>query len=100
MVTAGEIEYALRELDELVRQIGASLDDRASASERMGLALAIVERACARLGHGLDLLSRPGRGSVFRVTVPLAAAGARNSRDNGDPRHLSSLAGAGVDRGS
>lgn len=26
--------HALRELDELVRQIGASLDDRASASER------------------------------------------------------------------
>ena len=72
------------------------LHRRASASEGMGLGLAIVERACARLGHGLDLLSRPGRGSVFRVTVPLAAAGARNSRDNGDPRHLSSLAGAGL----
>ncbi|MFD2816379.1 ATP-binding protein [Paracoccus aerius] len=72
------------------------LHRRASASEGMGLGLAIVERACARLGLGLDLLSRPGRGSVFRVTVPLAAAGARNSRDNGDPRHLSSLAGAGL----
>lgn len=72
------------------------LHRRASASEGMGLGLAIVERACARLGHGLDLLSRPGRGSVFRVTMPLAAAGARNSRDNGDPRHLSSLAGAGL----
>ncbi|WP_237168345.1 PAS-domain containing protein [Paracoccus shandongensis] len=72
------------------------LHRRASASEGMGLGLAIVERACARLGHGLELLSRPGRGSVFRVTVPLAAAGSGAGKDSGDPRHLSSLAGAGL----
>lgn len=72
------------------------LNRRASASEGMGLGLAIVERACARLGHGLDLLSRPGAGSVFRVSVPLAAGGPGTSRDNSDPQHLSSLAGAGL----
>ena len=48
------------------------LDRRASASEGMGLGLAIVERACARLGHGLDLVSTPGRGSGFRVSLDLA----------------------------
>ncbi|ARE40777.1 Sensor histidine kinase/response regulator [Rhodovulum sp. P5] len=47
------------------------LNARASASEGMGLGLAIVERACARLGHPLGLWSQPGRGSGFFVTVPL-----------------------------
>lgn len=45
------------------------LHRRASAAEGMGLGLAIVERACARLGHPLDLVSEPGRGSAFRVTL-------------------------------
>jgi len=49
------------------------LHRRASASEGMGLGLAIVERACARLGHPLELRSEPGRGTVFSVTVNLTA---------------------------
>ncbi len=48
------------------------LNARASASEGMGLGLAIVERACALLGHPLALQSALGRGSRFQVTVPLA----------------------------
>ncbi len=47
------------------------LNARASAAEGMGLGLAIVERACGLLGHPLELVSRVGRGSLFRVTVPL-----------------------------
>lgn len=47
---------------------------RASASEGLGLGLAIVERACALLGHPLALWSRMGRGTVFMVQVPLAGA--------------------------
>jgi len=47
------------------------LDAPASASEGMGLGLAIVERACALLGHPLTLTSTIGRGTVLRVTVPL-----------------------------
>lgn len=46
------------------------LDPTAEAG--MGLGLAIVEQACALLGHPLTLQSRVGRGTVFRVTVPLA----------------------------
>ncbi|MBL3560805.1 PAS-domain containing protein [Rhodovulum sulfidophilum] len=52
------------------------LNARASASEGMGLGLAIVERACARLGHPLGLWSRPGHGSGFFVTVPLGETAA------------------------
>ncbi len=46
------------------------LNARASATEGMGLGLAIVERACARLGHPLAVESKPGRGSVFHVSIP------------------------------
>ncbi len=48
------------------------LDARASASEGLGLGLAIVDRACALLGHPLGLRSEVGRGSTFSVTAPLA----------------------------
>ncbi|MDT8855679.1 PAS-domain containing protein [Paracoccaceae bacterium Fryx2] len=48
------------------------LDAPASASEGMGLGLAIVERACALLGHPLGLRSEVGRGTCFMLQVPLA----------------------------
>lgn len=51
------------------------LNARASAAEGMGLGLAIVERACALLGHPLVLTSEPGRGTSFALTVPLAGNG-------------------------
>ena len=38
----------------------------------MGLGLSIVQRACAQLGHRLELESVAGRGSVFRVCMDLA----------------------------
>ncbi|MFD1914403.1 hybrid sensor histidine kinase/response regulator [Halodurantibacterium flavum] len=37
-----------------------------------GLGLSIVRRACNRFGHELDLRSRPGTGSCFRVWLPPA----------------------------
>lgn len=52
------------------------LDAPASASEGMGLGLAIVERACAALGHPLGLQSEPGRGSCFMVQLARAEPGA------------------------
>ena len=48
------------------------LNARASASEGMGLGLAIVERACALLGHPLGLTSEIGRGTCFMVQVPVS----------------------------
>lgn len=50
------------------------LNARASASEGMGLGLAIVERACALLGHPLEVLSQLGRGTRFTLTVPLTGS--------------------------
>jgi two-component system, sensor histidine kinase len=50
------------------------LDAPASSAEGMGLGLAIVERACAALGHPLTLRSVLGRGTCFSVQVPLTDA--------------------------
>lgn len=49
------------------------LNARASAADGMGLGLAIVDRACTLLGHPLDVLSAPGGGARFVVTLPLAS---------------------------
>lgn len=44
------------------------------ASEKgLGLGLAIVERLARLLGHGIDVRSVPGKGSVFAITVARAA---------------------------
>jgi two-component system, sensor histidine kinase len=43
----------------------------------MGLGLAIVERACALLGHPLGLTSEVGRGTCFMVQLPLSDAAPR-----------------------
>ncbi|XUJ37221.1 sensor histidine kinase [Bradyrhizobium japonicum] len=53
----------------------------APGSEKgLGLGLAIVDRVSRLLGHAVDVRSRPGRGSCFAVTVPLArGAGLRFS---------------------
>jgi signal transduction histidine kinase len=46
--------------------------DNAQGDSGMGLGLAIVDQACALLGHPLALRSTSGRGTVFSVTVPMA----------------------------
>ncbi|WP_145926095.1 PAS-domain containing protein [Shinella sp. HZN7] len=45
----------------------------ASASEGMGLGLAIVERACTLLGHRLALRSKPEHGTCFSVDLALVS---------------------------
>jgi signal transduction histidine kinase len=47
-------------------------NDERDRSKGMGLGLAIVTRMARLLGHKITVKSRPGRGSVFAVTVPLA----------------------------
>ena len=73
-------------IPECAREIVFREFQRLNAPQRsdggMGLGLTIVERACALLGHRLELVSEPGRGTGFRVTVPrVEGAGALPDED-------------------
>ncbi len=48
------------------------LDQGARVARGLGLGLSIVERIARVLHHQVDLFSEPGRGSVFRVEVPIS----------------------------
>ncbi|SFE03527.1 hybrid sensor histidine kinase/response regulator [Roseivivax sediminis] len=72
------------------------LDARASRNDGLGLGLAIVERACARLGHPVGLRSELGRGSCFMVSVPVAGHGARPGAPRLRPMRPAGLADAGL----
>src|SRR3954447_3968269 len=48
------------------------LEQGARIARGLGLGLSIVERIARVLNHGIALVSNPGRGSAFSVTVPIA----------------------------
>ncbi len=50
-------------------------------NEGFGLGLSIVQRMAHRLGHRIAVRSRPGRGSVFSIELPLLAAAAGATAD-------------------
>ncbi len=57
--------------DEFV-QLGSP--GRSERGQGLGLGLSIVQRLVRLLGHELTLRSRPGRGTVFTITVPITAS--------------------------
>lgn len=63
-----------RIFDEFER-LGAQRGDH---SQGLGLGLSIASRMAQLLGHELDFDSELGRGSVFRITVPLGQVGVEN----------------------
>jgi CheY-like chemotaxis protein/anti-sigma regulatory factor (Ser/Thr protein kinase) len=61
------------------------LDQGARVARGLGLGLSIVERLGRVLEHAVGLRSRPGRGSVFSVTAPLARAAPKVRAEPGAP---------------
>jgi len=63
-----------------------------TAEPGMGLGLAIVRRACAKLGHPIQLESRMGEGTIFRVGLPrLDAEGAGMRHDEAAPMDVGDI---------
>ncbi len=52
----------------------ARLDEGAKTASGLGLGLSIVDRISRVLNHAVDLQSKPGRGTRFRVTMPIDRA--------------------------
>ncbi len=65
----GIAEDQLETVFEPYHQLGPALVDRGRG---LGLGLSIVRSLGEMLGHDVSVNSRPGRGSVFRIVVPLA----------------------------
>jgi Na+/proline symporter/signal transduction histidine kinase len=61
------------------------LDQGARVARGLGLGLSIVERLARVLEQPIGLRSRPGRGSVFFVTAPLARAALKPRAEPGAP---------------
>ena len=59
------------------------------APKGLGLGTAIADGLCHVLDHPLEVRSRPGKGSVFSVTVPIARAVSqpRPAVKRGEPQH-------------
>ncbi|RZJ60593.1 MAG: response regulator [Acidovorax sp.] len=71
---AGIAQHQQREIFREFHQLGNPERDRRKG---LGLGLAIADGLCRSLDIPLTLSSKPGRGSVFRVSVPLSAEGER-----------------------
>src|ERR1700751_1104248 len=68
MSCLSSIQLPLQAIFEEFHQLDNPARER---SKGLGLGLAIVERLADLLGHTVDVRSRPGKGSVFAVEVPL-----------------------------
>ncbi|GMB82711.1 PAS domain-containing hybrid sensor histidine kinase/response regulator [Shinella zoogloeoides] len=59
----------------------ARLDEGARTAPGLGLGLSIVDRISRVLSHPVELQSTPGRGTSFKVRVPVDAAASRHVAD-------------------
>ena len=67
------VGIAADRLDEIFEEFVQLHNPERDRAKGLGLGLSIVRRTAQLLGHRLEVASTPGRGSVFRLTVPRVA---------------------------
>jgi signal transduction histidine kinase/CheY-like chemotaxis protein len=67
------VGIAADRLDEIFEEFVQLHNPERDRAKGLGLGLSIVRRTAQLLGHRIEVESMPGRGSVFRLTVPRAA---------------------------
>jgi signal transduction histidine kinase/CheY-like chemotaxis protein len=63
-----------RVFEEFYRGESSKTEVGGTGNKGFGLGLSIVRRICGVLGHALTVRTRPGSGTLFRVTLPLSHA--------------------------
>lgn len=91
------IGIAEDKLEAIFAEFHQLLAPEAGQRTGVGLGLAIVERMARMLGHKVSVVSRPGRGSRFSISLPLSSNLADGSKAQaGPPSSTGSLAGARI----
>lgn len=80
--------------EEIFREFYQLENPERDLAKGLGLGLAIVDGLARLLDHPVDLASRPGRGSVFSVTVPLGIHAVAGEEER--PIHADNLAGVRI----
>ncbi|WP_163362252.1 ATP-binding protein, partial [Klebsiella aerogenes] len=66
---------ALEDRDRIFEEFERSKQAAHGQNDGLGLGLSIVRRLCNLLGHRIGVASHRGRGTVFRVELPIADHG-------------------------
>ncbi|HCS13652.1 MAG: hypothetical protein COS82_06430 [Zetaproteobacteria bacterium CG06_land_8_20_14_3_00_59_53] len=85
------IGIAEQDLPHIFDEFHQVANEERDRSKGLGLGLAIVRKTCAMLGCTVQVVSTPGKGSIFSVLVPRAAAPAVDEPRQGAGEPLQAL---------